>query len=442
MARALPVVLAILAALGLPAGAAAAGDPLRPSQWGLDLIGADAAHGTSTGGGAVVAIVDSGVHAGHPDLAGRLVAGRDVVDRDDVPQDGHGHGTHVAGIVGAATGNGVGVGSVAPGASLMPVRVLDDAGEGTTATVALGIDWAREHGAHVINLSLGSEVPLIGAAPGDEVDAAIRRALAAGIVVVAAAGNNGVPICEQPAAAEGLLCVGAVDRRRQRSYFSSFGRGLGIVAPGGSGLPMKGEDILSTVPPGLYDGREYEEMAGTSQAAPHVAGVAALLVARGLRGPAAVRRILDTATDLGAPGADAEYGHGLVNAGAAVRGAGGAPGGGGGGGGPAAGGGSPAAGAFVRVARRQPLRRVVRRGVRARMQSAAQGRAVVRLRARGRVVARRHFALKAGTPRTVWVRLSRAGRRAVRGEAPVAVRLSVRLPGESRARVLRVRLSR
>ena len=117
----------------------------------------------------------------------------------------------------------------------MPVRVLGDDGGGSIDDVARGIDWAREHGADVINLSLGSEVPLLGAGGGDSFDAAIRRAIAAGIVVVAAAGNNGVPVCEQPAARDGLLCVGAVDKRRARSFFSSFGSGLGFVAPGGSG---------------------------------------------------------------------------------------------------------------------------------------------------------------------------------------------------------------
>ena len=133
---------------------------------------------------------------------------------------------------------------------------------------------------------------------GDAFDAAVHRALAAGIVVVAAAGNNGVPVCEQPAAGDGLLCVGAVDKRKQRSFFSSFGSGLGLVAPGGSGSrAMPGEDVLST-----YKGSGYEALAGTSQAAPHVSGVAALLVARGVRGQAAVKRILATATDLGAPG--------------------------------------------------------------------------------------------------------------------------------------------
>ena len=319
-----------------------------------------------------MAVVDSGVQAGHPDLAGRIGPGYDVVERDATPQDGDGHGTHVSGIVGAASGNGIGVESVAPGATLMPVRVLGDDGCGSVDDVARGIDWAREHGADVINLSLGSDVPLVGAGGGDPTDAAIRRAIAAGIVVVAAAGNNGVPVCEQPAAGDGLLCVGAVDKRRQRSFFSSFGRGLGLVAPGGSGASAAGaevgEDVLST-----YAGSTYRELAGTSQAAPHVAGVAALLVSRGVRGQAAVRRLLATATDLGAPGTDSQYGAGLVNARAAVAGLGG------GAGGPSGGGSPSGAGRrlrpFVHVKRRQRARR----GIRVRVRSARAGRVRVRV---------------------------------------------------------------
>ncbi|MDP9294747.1 MAG: S8 family serine peptidase, partial [Actinomycetota bacterium] len=185
------VVLALLAVLVAAAPAAAAGDPRRGEQWGLDLVEADAAHAVSQGAGAVVAIVDSGVQADHPDLAGRVGAGHDFVDGDATPQDGDGHGTHVLGVIAAATGNGIGVASVAPLATLMPVRVLGDDGSGTSANVARGIDYAREHGADVINLSLGADVPLLGS--GGEFDAAVRRALAAGIVVVAAAGNNGLP---------------------------------------------------------------------------------------------------------------------------------------------------------------------------------------------------------------------------------------------------------
>src|SRR5215210_1086209 len=340
------ILLALVLAALIPSAAWAADDPRRGEQWNLDLVESDAAHATATGAGAVVAVVDTGVATGHPDLAGQLLPGHDFVQDDDTPQDGNGHGSHVSGIAIAATGNGVGISSVAPGAKLLPVRVLGDDGSGTTEDVAAGIDWARTNGADVINLSLGSEIPIVGAAGGDEIDAAIRRALAAGVVVVAAAGNNGVPVCEQPAASEGLLCVGAVDKRKQRSFFSSFGMGLGVVAPGGSGLPMTGEDVLSTVPP---DG--YEEIAGTSQAAPHVSGVAALLVGKGLRGQAAVKRIVDTAQDLGPAGEDAEYGRGLVNARAAVAGlgSGGSVGGGGGGTGGGAGGGGSAAKPFVHV---------------------------------------------------------------------------------------------
>src|SRR6185295_12518424 len=225
------LIAALLLAALIPATALAAGDPLRTRQWNLSMIESDAAHATSTGAGATVAIVDSGATADHPDLRGRLVAGHDFVDGDATPQDGDGHGTHVTGIIGAATGNGVGIASVAPEARLMPVRVLGDDGSGTVDAIAAGIDFARTHGADVINLSLGSEVPIVGAVCGDAIDTAIRNALAAGIVVVAAAGNSGLPVCEQPAASDGLLCVGAVDKREQRSLFSSFGSGLGIVAP-------------------------------------------------------------------------------------------------------------------------------------------------------------------------------------------------------------------
>ena len=274
MPRSFALSLLLLLVAAAPAAAA---DPRRGAQWNLDLIEADAARAVSTGAGAIVAVIDSGVQADHPDLAGRIGPSYDVVQRDATPQDGDGHGTHVMGIVGAATGNGVGVESVAPGATLMAVRVLGDDGGGSIDDVARGIDWAREHGADVINLSLGSEVPLVGAGGGDSFDAAIRRAIAAGIVVVAAAGNNGVPVCEQPAAGDGLLCVGAVDKRRARSFFSSFGSGLGLVAPGGSGATAAGmevgEDVLST-----YAG------SGVPRARGHVAGRAARRGGRGAAG--------------------------------------------------------------------------------------------------------------------------------------------------------------
>ena len=315
-----PIVLALARRSSPPPPRPRANDPRRGEQWNLDLVESDAAHATRDGRGRG----DRGrstpaCAAAIPDLAGagRCPAATSSQD-DDTPQDGNGHGTHVSGIAVAATGNGVGVSSVAPGAKLLPVRVLGDDGSGTSEDVAAGIDWARTHGAHVINLSLGSEVPIVGAMGGDEIDAAIRRALGrrhrrrrrrrqqrrAGL---RAAGRGRGPAVRR----RGRQAQAALVLLLLRHAASASSRRAAAACP------AAGEDILSTVPP---DG--YEEIAGTSQAAPHVAGVAALLVGKGVRGQAAVRRILDTATDLGPAGDDAEYGNGLVNARAAVAGLG------------------------------------------------------------------------------------------------------------------------
>ena len=192
---------------------------------------------------------------------------------------------------------------------------------------------------------------------------------------------------------------------------------------------MAGEDVLST-----FKGSTYGELAGTSQAAPHVSGVAALLVARGVRGQAAVRRIQATATDLGPPGEDAEFGAGLVNARAAVAGLGGAAG---------------RAGhrrgriaplrPFVRVKNRQRARRVLRRGIRVRVRSGRDGRARVRVKARGHLIARGSRRVRAERTATVVARLTRRGRRMVR-RGPLRARVRVRLPGEHRARVRKLRI--
>src|SRR4051794_11664813 len=345
-------IAAILCAALLPVTAhAAGGDPLRSQQWGLDLIHADPAHVTSTGAGATVAVVDTGIDAAHPDLAGRILPGYDFVDGDSTPQDGNGHGTHVSGIVAADADNGIGVDSVAPGASILPVRVLDNSGSGSDATVAQGIDWATDHGAAVINLSLGGSVPTPpGLGLPDPMSTAVQRAVSHGVVVVAAAGNDGLPFCENNSLAGKVLCVGAVDKRDNRSFYSSFGQGLSLVAPGGSDMPGTDEDVLST-----WNDGSYQELAGTSQATPHVSGVAALLVSLGVRGQAAVQRILATATDLGPPGPDIQFGAGLVNAQAAVAGLHRSAGAG-------AGAGSGAR-ARVSIARRQRLRTVLRHGI-------------------------------------------------------------------------------
>ena len=301
-----------------PAAALAANDPRRGEQWNLDLIESDAAHATATGAGAVIAVVDTGVAAGHPDLAGQILPGHDFVQDDDTPQDGNGHGSHVSGIAIAATGNGVGISSVAPGAKLLPVRVLGDDGSGTSEDVAAGIDWARTHGAR-------GHQPLARLRDPDRRGdaAATRSTRRSGARSAPGSSSSRPPATTASRSASSRppprACCASAPSTSASSARSSppSARASASWRPGGSSLPATGEDVLSTVPP---DG--YEEIAGTSQAAPHVAGVAALLVGKGLRGQAAVKRILDTATDLGPAGDDAEYGNGLVNARAAVAGLG------------------------------------------------------------------------------------------------------------------------
>jgi subtilisin family serine protease len=413
----------LLACLAAAPPAAAAPDPLRSHQWGMSMIEADPAHAVSTGTGATVAVIDTGADFGHPDLQGRLVAGHDFVGADDVPADGEGHGTHVSGVVAASTGNGIGVMGVAPGARVLVVRVLDDQGGGSLDWVAQGIDHAVARGADVINLSLGSDTPLLGGGEGSPFDQAIDRALDAGVVVVAAAGNDGLPACDQPSARGRLLCVGAVDEFGGHSLYSNFGRGLGISAPGGSGTGV-GSDIWST-----FLGGGYREEAGTSQATPHVSGVAALLVSLGLRGQAAVQQILRTARDAGFAGPDPVYGAGIVNARAAVAGLG-RPGAGG-----ARPSGSAGSAARIFVARVQRIRAVLRRGILVRCTAAGAGRCRAWADARRRRIAAGARALRPGRPVVVAARVTRRGRAlllaALRSRRPRTIRAAVKvsLPG-------------
>jgi len=311
------------------AGPALAADPRRDEQWGLEMVNAETAWQTSTGVGAVVAVIDTGVQRDHPDLDNRSLTGFDFVgddpiepgDEDSNPNDGNGHGTHVAGIVVANRDNDEGITGIAPGARVLPFRVLDDNGEGFADDTIKAVNRAVDEGAHVINLSLGDYLPLQSTLFNDPAyKSALERATNAGVVVVVAAGNNGLPKCENPQVAA-ILCVGAVDNTRTRSVFSSFGANVDLMAPGGSGLGGSAEDVLST-----YIPSRYESVSGTSQATPHVSAVAALLVSLGLRGQEAANRIVATAADAGAPGPDGTYGAGIVDAAGAVAGLGSPPG--------------------------------------------------------------------------------------------------------------------
>ena len=337
--------------------AASSVDPYSGLQWNLEKIQADEAWAVSNGTGAIVAVADSGVDLTHPDLVANIInnSNSDFVEPEgnctgsrpkvcvqDGSQDELGHGTHVAGIIGAVADNGIGVAGVAPGARILPVRVLDENGEGT-GDLAGGIRYATDNGADVINLSLGfpagagEALGLIGDL--DDVYSALDYAWNQGSLVVVAAGNDSAPICAEPASGHNVLCVGATDSRDLLSYYSNsdaISLDNYLVAPGGDGhsgwslgpdsptAALCSGDIFSTYLRGATtwcsNESGYDANAGTSMAAPHVSGVAALLAAKGLTNQQIVDCLLNTTDDLGAPGRDSVYGHGRVNALKAVTG--------------------------------------------------------------------------------------------------------------------------
>ena len=300
-------------------------DPYYKHQWHLDQIQMPAAWTRSRGEGAVVAVIDTGVLAASrgrfkqaPDLADtRFVPGYDFVDDDDQPDDEHGHGTHVAGTIAQSTNNGLGVAGVAPGVSIMPVRVLDGRGAGRWGSVAAGIRWAADNGADVINLSLGGGMPSVS------IRNAVAHAHSKGVVVVAAAGNTGRGSVQYPAAHRFVVAVGAVRFDETLSFYSSYGTHLDVVAPGGDlrvdqngdGLPDGViQNTMLRGDPGRHDYIGYQ---GTSMAAPHVAGVAALLRASGVQDPDAIERLLKSSAK--AKDDTKRYGSGLIQADGALR---------------------------------------------------------------------------------------------------------------------------
>lgn len=274
-------------------------DPLRAEQWGLTRLAAERVWALGPATGQVVAVLDTGVDASHPGLAGAVLPGYDVLTPGGTgTTDVQGHGTHVAGLIASPDGDGIGGAGLGQGAKVLPVRVLDDTGTGTDGDVAKGLVWAADNGATVANLSLG------GASQSPVLQAAIDYAIGKGVAVVAAAGNAGMdgdPVL-YPAASPGVIAVGAVGPDDQRPAWSSSGAHLSVAAPG--------VGILSTVPGGTY-----ASWSGTSMAAPFVAAAVALLRAgEPALTPAQVRtRLMATAQDVGAPGPDPLYGAGIVD---------------------------------------------------------------------------------------------------------------------------------
>jgi serine protease len=305
-----------------------------PDAWG-HLIAA----GRPGAKGVTIAVLDTGVAyrpfgktPASPDLKGtRFLKGHDFVGDDPYANDRNGHGTHVASTIAEATDNGIGLTGLAYGASIMPIKVLDDDGEGDAAVIARGVRYAADRGAKVINLSLEFSSD-VGWQQIPQLIDAIAEARSKGAIVVAASGNEADTVVAYPARNHNVLSVGSTTEHGCLSDFSNQGAGLDLVAPGGgpdAPLPDPG------CAPDGKDGRNIAQMTligvhktkigfphsyqGTSMAVPHVSATAALVVASGVLGPdptpdAVERRLEATARDLGPAGYDTRYGFGLIDA--------------------------------------------------------------------------------------------------------------------------------
>jgi subtilisin family serine protease len=310
-------------------------DALWSRQWNMRIIQAPQGWDLSTGSGdVVVAILDSGIDLTHPDLRDRIVAGYDFVENDASPQDEFGHGTHVAGIAAAIGNNGEGVAGVSWGARIMPVRVLGPEGEGNVFGIVQGIVWAADKGARVENMSLGSPFLAMladrGVQGGAAMQAAIDYAHSHNVLVVVAAGNEydkgNMP--SYPAAFPHVLAVAATNDQDRHSYYSSAGTYVDIAAPGGEASePDDPHGVISTLPnyevgitrEGYPTG--YGAAQGTSMAAPHVTGLAALIwsVNPDLSNDQVQAIIEASADDLGRPGWDGCFGAGRINVDRALK---------------------------------------------------------------------------------------------------------------------------
>lgn len=280
-------------------------DPYWGDQWGMGIIQADLAWDIYKGSTSViVAIIDTGIEYTHDDLSGRYVAlGYDWVNNDNDPMDDNGHGTHCAGIAAAVMDNGIGVAGVAQ-VSLMAEKVLGAGGSGTADDVAQGIVHAADAGAEVISISLGGYIP------SKVLKDACQYAWNTGCILVGAAGNDNIQSRHYPAAYDTVIAVSATDWYDGKASYSNYGNWIELSAPGGDGADLH-DWILST-----YLDNWYAWAYGTSMAAPHVSGLAALVWSyeSSLTNQELREHLRNTADDLGDAGKDKYYGYGRINA--------------------------------------------------------------------------------------------------------------------------------
>ncbi len=277
----------------LPAGVDAAEVP-----WGIARVNAPNAWAVTQGAGVKVAVIDTGIDCSHPELKANCAGGYNAFDSGKPPMDDNEHGTHVAGTI-AGVWDGKGVVGVAPKARLYAVKVLDKDGSGGLTTIIKGLIWAGNNHMDVANMSLGAPMGTLF------MRAAVKYAQMNGVTVVAAAGNDGKAV-NYPGAYPEVIAVAALTPQDGIAEFSSRGRQVQFIAPG--------EDVKSTIP-----GGKYAEFDGTSMATPHVAGLAALAVARGAHGVDAVRAALRRAARPVAGLTSEEQGAGVVDAAVLVR---------------------------------------------------------------------------------------------------------------------------
>ena len=274
-------------------------DPGFSGSWGLAKIGAPTAWNTATGEGIVVAVLDTGVDSSHPDLVDNMVPGWNTYDNNSNSADVYGHGTQVSGVVAMSANNGIGGAGVAYNAKVMPIRITDTSGYGYFSTMAAGVYWAADHGARVANISFS------GVAGSSTVDAAAQYMRGKGGVVVVAAGNTGTDLGY--ASYANLIVASATDSSDLLASFSSFGNFVDVAAPGVSIYTTK-------------NGGGYGYASGTSFASPMTAATAALILSAnpGLSAADVVGILQDSARDLGLLGLDTLFGHGRIDAAAAV----------------------------------------------------------------------------------------------------------------------------
>jgi len=267
-------------------------------QWHLPKVGAPTAWDTTTGSASVtVAVIDSGVQATHPDLAGRVLAGYDFINNDADPSDDNGHGTAVAGVAAAQGNDGIGIVGAAWNVAILPVKTMNSSGSGSYSAIANGITYSADRGAKIINLSLG------GTGTSSTLQSAVSYAWNKGSLLVAAAGNNGTSTTVYPAAYANVIAVSATTSADTLASFSSYGSFVDLSAPG--------QDITTS-----WINGGYTTISGTSFSSPLTAGVAALALSRNPALSNAQLASLLTANtdDLGATGYDTFFGTGRLNA--------------------------------------------------------------------------------------------------------------------------------